>query len=457
MKERFDFLKDLLAANLDTLAEHDRSEGAVVRNTVATQKVTSTIKSRICELEHVGQPLPKSWYDIRRELERVREEEKRNYISLERYYNICVAHGINERERQLFLSAYLHDLGAILHFQDDAALRETLILRMTWATDAVFKTYDSPLVNGGDRPGFFRKSDIGKIWSDESYADKQEQLLALMLRFKLCYRVGESDDYIMPELLPFAQPDYAAHIPALNPADLQNAPAVRYSYEFMPRGIFARFAVQVHRLIAHGQQFIWREGAVLQSGDSYALVTETYGTREIVIRGIGKRRRELMSIATHHLDSIHDSFPKLRVNKLVPCNCKTCRAPGNVPHYFDYKNLVLRLEKDKTTSECSNSFEDVPVRQLLDELFAEESKMEIDEQLVAEKSLDKELITDLVRDGETARALEVMQEFFPDDELFLLQAKFATSKKACDLGTITQSEYDTVRQQMNKTILDWLK
>lgn len=54
--------------------------------------------------------------------------------------------------------------------------------------------------------------------------------------------------------------------------------------EFMPRGIFARFAVEVHRLIAYGQQFIWREGAVLQPGDSYALVTETYGNREIVVR-----------------------------------------------------------------------------------------------------------------------------------------------------------------------------
>jgi internalin A len=377
MKKRFDFLKDMLAANLDTLAEFDRSEGAAARNMTATQKVTDALKTRICELDHLAQPLPKAWYDIRKELERVRDREKRDFISLERYYDICAAHGIKDRERCLFLSAYLHDLGAVLHFQEDGALRETVILRMTWATDAVFKTYDSPLVHSGERPGYFRKADIRQIWSGDAYADKQEQLLALMLRFKLCYQIGESEEYIMPELLPFAQPDYAAQIPALSASELQYAPAVYYEYEFMPRGIFPRFAVLAHRHIAFGQQFIWREGVVLQSGDSYALVTETYGNRKIVVRSIGKRRRELKTIATEYLDSIHDTFPKLQVKKLVPCNCDTCRDLPE-PHYFDYKSLLDRLDKGKETSECDKSFDHVPVRKLLDEIFADGRQMEPD-------------------------------------------------------------------------------
>lgn len=449
MKARFDFLKDMLAANLDTLAEFDRGEGAAERNTAATRKVTETLKNRICELEHVGQPLPKSWYDIRRELERVREQENRPYISLERYYDICATRGIRERERQLLLSTYLHDLGAILHFQDDAALRETVILRMMWATDAVFRAYDSPLVNSGDKPGFFRKKDIHHIWADDAYLDKREQLLALMLRFKLCYRVGESEEYIMPELLPFAQPDYAAHIPALDPAALKTAPAVRYSYEFMPRGIFARFAVEVHRLIAHGQQFIWREGAVLQSGDSYALVTETYGNREIVVRCTGKRRRELMSIATHHLDGIHDSFPKLRVKKLVPCNCDTCRGLRE-PHYYDYEKLKEFLENDRLTTRCDNRpYHEVSVQQLLDEMFSEEGKM-----MVLEPAFDKKRVLDLLKAGKTAAALKAVEGVFPDAVLLLAQLNAADRDHKKNL--ITRPEYDSIRQRTNAALLDWL-
>lgn len=374
MRARFDFLREMLAANLDTLGEYDKSENAAAVNTADTQKVINTLTNRICELEHVTQSLPLSWFHVRNELERIREAENINYISLDRYYTVCAAYGLNDKDRksQLQLSAYLHDLGAILHFQDDGALRETVILRMTWATDAVFKTYDSPLVNAGDRPGFFNKRDIGQIWHDEMYVDKQEQLLALMLRFKLCYHVGETDDYIMPELLPFAQPDYAASIPSLHPDELSHAPALRYSYDFMPRGIFARLAVEVHQLIAHGQKFIWREGTILQQGDSYALITETYGNREIVVRSIGKRRRELTTQATIHLDRIHASFPRLRVQKLIPCNCPACRIL-QAPHYHDYEKLIEFLENGRTKTPCDNRpYHDVDIKSLLEEVFGKD-------------------------------------------------------------------------------------
>jgi len=51
--------------------------------------------------------------------------------------------------------------------------------------------------------------------------------------------------------------------------------------------------------------------------------------------------------------------------------------------------------------------------------------------------------------------VEVLVGFYSDVEL--LQAQLATAKKNCEIGTITQSEYDTTRQRLNKTILDWLK
>jgi Leucine-rich repeat (LRR) protein len=399
MKERFDFLKDLLAANLDTNDDahpNDRDPVRIKKNTEDTQKVIQVLKNRIQELPHVRSEWPLTWYNIRQELERIKQVEKLDYISLERYFQICADHSMVERERQLFLAAYLHDLGAILHFNEDAALRETVILNMKWATDGVFMAYDSPTVYDGDRPGIFQKSEIADIWTGARYRDKQEQLLALMLRFKLCYRVSNNsngahsahDTYVMPELLPYAQPDYKTHIPALNRPLLEQAPAVRYSYDFMPKGLFTQFAVQMHRLIAWGQQFIWREGVVLQVGDSYALVTETYGNREIVIRATGLRRKELMTIATHQLDEIHAAFSKLRYKKLVPCDCAVCEKRPD-PHYYDHKNLIERLEKGKKTVECANSYEDVSVKRLLDEVFVDTEKTKaLEERMVLANSDD---------------------------------------------------------------------
>jgi internalin A len=385
MREHFPILKDMLAANLDTLDEINNTPDSDLarQNRADTQRLVDILKTRIQELPHVGQELPKSWFDIRTRLTQIGEKEPKDYISLERYYDICRENGIPERDRMLYLSAYLHDLGAILHFQEDATLRETVILNMRWATDAVFAAYDSPAIHSGERPGFFKKADIAAIWHDDRYCDKQEQLLALMMRFKLCYRIGESDDYVMPELLPFAQPDYATNIPGLDRSSLDQSPPVRYSYGFMPKGIFGRFAVQIHRMIAWKQQFIWREGVVLQSGDSYALITETYGNRELVVRAVGSRRRELMTIATYHLDEIHATFPKIKVEKLIPCICNTCKNE-QVPHYYDFNNLQDRLERRKETAECAKSFEDVSVRALLNAVFQKEAAPALEEKLVSD-------------------------------------------------------------------------
>lgn len=372
MRDRFDFLKDLLAANFDTLAEtHAYKPEMAEKNTRDTLKITERLKHEVANLSHVDMEWPASWTEIRSDLECLTGD----YISVSDFYKICEKRGISAREPQLMLSAFLHDLGIILHFQDDAVLKDTIILKMDWATQAVFAAYDSFVVNSGGSPGFFHKNDIARIWGDPRFRDKHKQLLALMLRFKLCYQVRNTEVYIMPELLPAEQPDLAAIIPVLKKETLAEAQAIRYSYAFMPKGIFARFAVDTHRLIAWNQQLIWKEGAVLQIEDSYAVVSETYGDREIVIRAIGSHRKELMSIITHYFDEIHDTFLRLQVKKLVPCNCDTCKALP-VPHYYEYKNLVDRLARQKATVECANSYEDVPVKDLLEKLFAPEQKAE---------------------------------------------------------------------------------
>ena len=72
------------------------------------------------------------WLDIRTILESLES----NYISAEDYLNICNQYGLSNK-RGLFLSQYFHDLGVLLHFQDDNLLRNILFLKPEWATNAV--------------------------------------------------------------------------------------------------------------------------------------------------------------------------------------------------------------------------------------------------------------------------------------------------------------------------------
>jgi hypothetical protein len=379
MRDRFTFLKDTLSANLDTLGEVTRENPQVARekNTKETARITALLQDQIQKLEHIGIEWPKSWTDIRSELERLTIQDKKDYISSEQYYEVCKANGLQEENGRLLLSAFLHDLGIILYFQNTPALSETVILNMEWATQAVFAVYDSFAAKRGQNQGFFSKKDVYKIWEGERFGRKRDQLLELMKLFKLCYQVKESDVFVMPELLPSEQPDYASLIPELGQDGFKQAPAVRYSYDFMPRGIFSRFAVEMHRRIALNQQLIWKEGAVLEYAGSYALVTETYGNREIIVKATGPFRQELMTIATHCLDEIHGTFPKLKVDKLVPCNCSACQK-GPKRNYYSHESLMDRLKRkkvakgEKITIECSISFDNVPVSALLATLFSPE-------------------------------------------------------------------------------------
>ena len=47
--------------------------------------------------------------------------------------------------------------------------------------------------------GRFTRKDLSEIWHEDHYADMQDELLQLMINFKLCYQIpGTRDTYIAP-------------------------------------------------------------------------------------------------------------------------------------------------------------------------------------------------------------------------------------------------------------------
>ena len=178
------------------------------------------------------------------------------------------------------MSGYLHDLGVCLHFQDDPLLKKTVILKPEWATAAVYTVLDHPKVLAN--LGRFTRTDLTDIWSAREYADRQDELVALMMKFKLCYEIpGSPGNFIAPQLLTENQPDYTWN-------ETGNL-FLRYSYEFMPKGILTRFIVEMHPWIAD-QKLVWRSGVVLEKDETRAEVVEYYGQRAIKIRVSGKHQ-----------------------------------------------------------------------------------------------------------------------------------------------------------------------
>jgi GTPase SAR1 family protein len=341
MQGQFDFIMEQYPTNLKT------NEGL--------ESVKTGIKYHIQKLPHVGQKLPKKWVVIRKSL--IKISEKQAYISWNKYLRICRKHNIKEKERAKNLSRYLHDLGTFLHFHNDPLLNKTIFLRNEWVTKAVYKLLDNEEVK--HNKGHFTKDDTRQIWQD-GYEDMHDELLALLLNFELCSQIPDThDEYLIPNLLPESQPDIDW--------DNNNNLQLRYKYGFMPKGLLSRFIVRTHCYLKNIEN-AWKKGVLLERNNTLALVKELYAQNEIAIKVKGTHQKELLTIMAEEIDRINNSFPGIKVQKLIPCNCIECNG-SNHPHFYRHQSILKRLEKGKLTVECDESYEDVSVIQLLDNLF----------------------------------------------------------------------------------------
>ncbi|NEQ39708.1 MAG: hypothetical protein F6K40_27040 [Okeania sp. SIO3I5] len=293
------------------------------------EKIRTEIQHYITNLPHIGNAIPKTWKKVREAL----ELDSRNYISLTEYLSICEENGFKKDEDKLQLIGYLHDLGVCLHFREDPLLNKTVILKPEWGTAAVYKALDNSKFY--DNFGEFTKDDLVDIWHESIYANMHDELLQLMIKFQLCYKIpNTSQTYIAPQLLTAAKPEYNW--------DENDNLILRYTYEFMPKGIITQFIVAMHKDIEE-QKYVWKSGVILKKNQARAEVIEYYGKREIKIRISGQQKRDLMTIVTHEFEKIHSSYNnRLKYHKLIPCNCAGCQNIQE-PYFYKFSELKERI------------------------------------------------------------------------------------------------------------------
>jgi len=238
---------------------------------VGIEQLVQEIASQIDAIPHIKDSLPNSWFEIKTQLEAM--QKTYDFISYEKYQEMCQTAEIKEASDQKSLVQFLHDLGIVLNYQDDPRLNETNVLNPEWVTDGVYDILNN--------------HDILK--QPQRYPEnKRGFLMDLMGKFELCFPLdGYSPArYLITDLLPIDEPDVDSY---------ENAPLhFQYRYDILPGRIISSFIVRNHQMIYKTMR--WRSGVVLTMDLNKALVRADEEDNYISIKAQGSRASALLAI-----------------------------------------------------------------------------------------------------------------------------------------------------------------
>jgi internalin A len=306
------------------------------------------IIQHLSTLPHIHDLLPLSWFTLKQQLETLH----RDYIPYRDYEQMCAAVGITQDRHQQTLIRFLHDLGVVLNFEHDR-LQDTNVLNPEWVTNGIYKILNHNALITEHR-GILPRSLIGEILDHAAYPpSKHLFILDMMQQFELCFALEADRQWLIPDLLPKAEPDTG---------DWSTALALQYDYNILPQSIISRFIVRMSAVISH--HTYWRTGVVLASADgNRALVKADLYDQKIFIwvDGNPHTRRAFLTAIRTTLGQIHSSLSRLQAKEKVPL--------PNHPHVVvDYHHLLTLERKNIREFIPEGLAEAVTVRHFLESM-----------------------------------------------------------------------------------------
>ncbi|MGE5053318.1 MAG: COR domain-containing protein [Acidobacteriota bacterium] len=272
-------------------------------------ELREAVTREISALEHLRDRFPEEWFAVKAYLSNMKE----NYLSFQKYRELCARLGETQTYAQDTLAVALHCLGIALNYRDDPRLRDTHILNPHWVTAGIYKILNSALLER--TRGELHVDDLSLILDEQSYPHPlHEFLLNLMRKFDLCFRFPEpkDDTFLIPELLGKEKPDLGEQF---DPGYCLN---FEYKYSVWPEGLLPRFIVRTHALSSN--QHRWRTGVVLEFEGNRSLVNADPQEKNvrISVNGPVPGRRRLLAIIRSDFERIHADLPKLNPSASVP-------------------------------------------------------------------------------------------------------------------------------------------
>jgi hypothetical protein len=325
------------------------------------------IQSGLEQLPHIGHLLPSVWVEIRDQLEQINED----FIEYQRYLDICESYSLDKDEADTLVE-YLHDLGSIVHFSEDYLLKNMVILKPEWATQAVYLLVDN--AEAKKSYGKLHYDKIESIWNQSHYFGRHPELIQLLKRFEICFEIDQDNNkyYILPELLLPDSPDEFEW-------NQSNLVHLEYHYQdYMPTGVFTRLMVKLNSYIK-GNIF-WRNGLIIQKdgGRTTAYIKNSPLEATIIIEISGQDKPGFLSLIRMNLEEINDSLNGPKYSEMCGCICEEC-IKSDEREMYRLDQLQKGLSKNVFYLQCRKSFEQVNIKSILYgiedlELFKEANK-----------------------------------------------------------------------------------
>ncbi len=444
IKSRYPFWQQTedFVINLNALNNKEDSFDRKELNTF--RRFEKYLSRSFCQLDYVGKEIPVKWIAVREAL----LKEKGNWISIERFNDLCIKNEIIDKEQRSNLLAIFRQLGYILHYKN-TALRGMVILNKEWVTDALYRVLDDPIVDGNK--GWFEKEDVEKIWYEEKYENRTEELLALMQEFKLCYQNRTTNKFIVPSKLP----NSTDNLPIW---DATNNVRLRLQYDWMPKALVIQLLVSLHEYIVpleDGKHWIWRKGAVLE-GKQLDLegvqvrIKDEYDKERIAIDARGAHSEDVIRIIMKKWREVNEPFKdKVEVTSIILCPCSTCSELKR-PTNFDYEDVLRAKEKGKPQY-CNKSFESLAASDILQGVY-DETTILIDSHSLKTKKKKNPRVLDLIRADDLDKAIEAISA--PDYNV-LFARRLEQWKRNSRLGSLSFEQKTQSRNALAQDLVDY--
>ena len=326
---------------------------------VGIEELKAAITEQVNGLPHVRDLLPESWFAVKTKLEGLRQEE--NFITQDKYLDLCAENEVSDESSQRTLIGFLHDLGVVLHFQDDPRLESLGILNPQWVTNGVYKILNSHELF--KNKGVLERAMLNEILNAPEYpSNKRLFIVDMMRKFELCYDLVPDKKFLVPDLLPKDEPELS----------FNGIPAFEYAYPVLPSSVVTRFIVRMSQKIDDG--FVWRTGVLLKIGNNHALVKADIEDKKISISigGLEHTRRDALSAIRYQLDEIHESIKGLNPQKRVPIP----NAPNAEAQDYEYLLMLEREGQDTLMVKDGVRLVKVNVRAVLSGIESEAKRRE---------------------------------------------------------------------------------